>query len=109
MGAGRNRGGCSIATVQLECVDALTLLDRIKDMDSGTIYVDPPYPSATTTGYAVRDFDRDGLADVLMAQRGAVGYPAMATNGMCWVGARLHARHCAGNLTGGRQGWRFYG
>ena len=42
-------------------------------MDSGTIYADPPYPSATTTGYAVRDFDRDGLADVLMAQRGAVG------------------------------------
>ena len=42
-------------------------------MDSGTIYADPPHPSATTTGYVVRDFDRDGLADVLMAQRGAVG------------------------------------
>ena len=60
-------------TVQLECVDACILPDRIKDLDSCTIYADPPYPSATTTAYAVRDFDRDGLADVLMAQRGAVG------------------------------------
>ena len=62
-----------LRTVRLECVDACVLLDRIKDLDSGTIYADPPYPSANTTGYAVRDFDRAGLADVRMAQQGAVG------------------------------------
>ncbi len=44
-----------LRTVQLESVDACVLLDRIKDLDSGTIYADPPYPSATTTAYAVRD------------------------------------------------------
>ena len=59
-------------TVQLECVDACILLDWIKDLDSCTIYANPPYPTANTTGYAVRDFDRDGLADALMPQRGAV-------------------------------------
>ena len=42
-------------------------------MDSCTIYANPPYPTANTTGYAIRDFDRAELADVLMAQQGAVG------------------------------------
>ena len=59
-----------LRTARLECVDACVLLDRIKDLDSGTIYADPPYPTANTTGYAVRGFDRAGLADVLMAHGG---------------------------------------
>ena len=62
-----------LRTVRLECVDACILLDRIKDLDYGTIYANPPYPTANTTGYAVRGFDRAGLADALMAQQGAVG------------------------------------
>jgi len=68
-----HRRSSRLRTARLECVDACILLDRIKDLDSCTIYADPPYPTANTTGYAVRDFDRAGLADVLMAQRGAVG------------------------------------
>ena len=96
-----------LRTVQLECVDACVLLDRIKDLDSCTIYADPPYPTANTTGYAVRDFDRARLADVLMAQRGWWEYPAMATSGICWAGAGLHARHCSGKSRARvRKGWR---
>ena len=65
-----HRRSSRLRTARLECVDACVLLDRIKDLDSCTIYADPPYPSANTTGYAVRGFDRAGLADVRMAQRG---------------------------------------
>lgn len=60
-------------TVRLECVDVCVLLDQIKDLDYGTIYANPPYPTANTTGCAVRGFDRARLADVRMAQQGAVG------------------------------------
>ena len=67
-----HRRSSRLRTALLECVDACILLDRIKDLDPCTIYADPPFPTANTTGYAVRDFDRDGSTDVLMAQRGAV-------------------------------------
>ena len=67
------RIGNRLGNVQLECIDACILLDRIKDMDYCTIYADPPYYTSDTRAYSVRGFDRDGLADVLMAQRGAVG------------------------------------
>ena len=59
--------------VQLECQDACDLLDRVKDCDYTVIYVDPPYPTADTTVYAVRGVDWERLANLLMAQRGAVG------------------------------------
>ena len=67
------RIGNRLGNVQLECIDACILLDRIKDLDYRTIYADPPYPTSDTRRFTVRDFDREWLADVLMAQRGAVG------------------------------------
>ena len=67
------RIGNRLANVQLECNDACILLDRIKDLDYCTIYADPPYCTSDTRRFAVRDFDRDVLAELLMAQRGAVG------------------------------------
>ena len=67
------RIGSRLANVQLECNDACILLDRIKDLDYCTIYADPPYCTSDTRRFAVRDFDRDVLAELLMAQRGAVG------------------------------------
>ena len=70
----RNR----IANVRLECLDACILLDRIKDMDYCTIYADPPYPTSDTKAYSDHGFDRDGLADLLKAQRGAVGISGYA-------------------------------
>ena len=96
--------------MQLECVDACILLDQIKGMDYCTIYADPPYPTANTTGYAVRGFDRDGLADLLMAQRGAVG---ISDYGDEWdmLGWRRVVRPALRHQIkgGGRQGWRFCG
>ncbi len=59
--------------MQLECRDACDLLDRVKDYDYTVIYADPPYPTANTSAYSVRGVDWERLADLLMAQRGAVG------------------------------------
>ena len=42
-------------------------------MDYCTIYADPPDPTSGTKAYSARGFDRDGLADLLMAQRDTVG------------------------------------
>ena len=100
-----------LRTVQLECVDACVLLDRIKEMDYCTIYADPPYPSANTTAYAVRDFDRDGLADVLMAQRGAVGISGYGDewDRLGWRRVTRPALHRQINGGGAMQGWRCYG
>ena len=67
-----HRRSSRLRTVQPECIDACILLDRIKDLDPRTIYADPPYPTANTTGYAVQDFDRAGLMYALIAQQGAV-------------------------------------
>ena len=58
--------------VQLESVDALTLLDWVKDCDYAIVYADPPYPTANTTPYVVKDIDIDALAGVLACQQGAV-------------------------------------
>ena len=59
--------------VQLECRDACDLLDRVKDCDYTVIYADPPYPTAVTSPYKQQYFDRARCAELLMAQRGAVG------------------------------------
>ena len=59
--------------VHLECRDACDLLDRVKDCDYTVIYVDPPYPTAVTSPYKQQQFDRARCAELLMAQRGAVG------------------------------------
>ena len=70
------RIGKRLGNVQLECIDACILLDRIKDMDYCTIYCDPPYSTSDRgkrRGYSVWEVDREGLADLLVAQRGAVG------------------------------------
>lgn len=58
--------------VQLDCVDATVLLDRVRDMEYAVIYADPPYPSSDTSGYAVRSLDVQRCADLLAVQRGAV-------------------------------------
>ena len=67
-----------LQTVQLESIDGLTLLERIKGYDHAVIYCDPPYPTANTSPYALGRLDFDRLADLLRSQKGAVavsGYP----------------------------------
>ena len=62
----------------LNALTPASLLDRIKDMDYCTIYADPPYPTSDTRVYSVRGFDWAVLADLLKAQRGAVGISGYA-------------------------------
>ena len=47
-------------------------------MDYCTIYADPPYPTSGARAYSIRGFDRAMLADLLKAQRGAVGISGYA-------------------------------
>ncbi len=97
--------------VQLECRDACDLLDRVKDYDYTVLYVDPPYPTATTTAYSVRGVDWERLADLLMAQRGAVGVSGYGDewDRLGWRRVTRPALRRQINGGGARQGWRFYG
>ena len=63
---------------QIECYDALKLLDDIKDREYAVIYADPPYWTANTTAYKHQSFNIDDLTDLFLAQKGKVaisGYP----------------------------------
>ena len=67
-----------LQAVQLEHLDGLTLLERIKGYDHAVIYCDPPYPTANRSPYSRDTVDYDLLAELLTVQQGAVaisGYP----------------------------------
>ena len=68
--------------VTLECLDAVTLLERFVNERSAVVYVDPPYPSIGGL-YAVDDVDLDALGDVLGGMRGRV---AISGYGKEWDG-----------------------
>ena len=66
-----------MADVQIDNVDAIVLLDRVKDETDAVVYVDPPYHSAYR-GYETNAVDVGALTDALASQRGRVavsGYP----------------------------------
>lgn len=58
--------------VQLFCRPAEKILERIADIDNAVIYMDPPYLTADTSGYAVCEVDVPALSELLLAQRGQV-------------------------------------
>ena len=58
--------------VQLECRDALELLDRYAEIPHAVCYVDPPYRSANTEGYRFPEVDQELLTKLLHAQHGRV-------------------------------------
>ena len=58
--------------VQIECANAVSLLDRIADMPYAVIYCDPPYQTANTSPYRYGDIDKDELTAALLAQKGFV-------------------------------------
>ena len=60
-----------LSNVQLECVDACDLLERVFDIET-IIYADPPYRTADTEGYNKVVLDVDRLAQLFRAQRGFV-------------------------------------
>ena len=79
-------------------------------MDYGTIYADPPYPTSDTRAYSVRGFDREGLADWLMAQRGAAGISSYVNEWDLLGWRRVTRPALPRQISGGlRPDWRFYG
>lgn len=60
-----------IWNVQLECCDAVELLERCVDREYVVAYVDPPYPTATGIDYGYT-CDYDALTDVLLRQSGLI-------------------------------------
>ena len=67
-----------IWNLQIECRDAITLMERIADEEGCVVYADPPYPTADTSPYVyMPDFDK--LSDVLLKQKGRVGLSGYGT------------------------------
>ena len=62
-----------IKDVQLECTDAVKLLERTTGIDDAIIYADPPYPSAPAGQYyGAGQLDIPALIEVFSAQKGSV-------------------------------------
>ena len=57
--------------VQIECMDAVKLLEELAGLHYAIIYLDPPYAGANVTPYAY-DVDHDALRAVVKEQRGKV-------------------------------------
>lgn len=90
--------------VQLECRDALDVLDRVKDESNSVVYVDPPYPTSNVTPYRFRDVDMEKLKEVLENQKGSV---AISGYGEEWdrLGWQRHEMNTVVNHVG-RNAWR---
>ena len=58
--------------VQVDNTDALTMLDRMKDLCNAVIYCDPPYISANTSHYENDVIDVDAFTDAFLSQKGKV-------------------------------------
>lgn len=60
-----------IRNVQIENMDAVSLLDRVADYAHVVAYCDPPYPTADQTLYE-KSVDFGDLSDVLKVQKGRI-------------------------------------
>ena len=60
------------ANVQLENVDAVVLLDRLKSRGNTVIYCDPPYRSSNVEPYRGEGVSVPDLSDILLSQTGQV-------------------------------------
>ena len=61
-----------VKAVQVENTDALTMLDRMKDLCNAVIYCDPPYISANTSHYENDDIDVDAFTNAFLSQKGKI-------------------------------------
>jgi len=60
-----------LRNVQLECCDAIELLDKTAKYENAIIYCDPPYAMADTSPYA-ENVDKEALKCALLQQQGLV-------------------------------------
>ena len=60
--------------VQVECKDALYIIDRVKNIERSVIYCDPPYHTADTKSYDFREgtIDFELMTELLLACKGQV-------------------------------------
>ena len=58
--------------VQVDNTDALTMLDRMKDLCNAVMYCDPPYISANTSHYENDVIDVDSFTDAFLSQKGKI-------------------------------------
>ena len=64
--------------VELECTDALVLLEKLSSLDHAVIYVDPPYETAETSAYLHAHIETRRLGEALMMQKGRVAISGYA-------------------------------
>ena len=57
--------------VQLECMDAVKLIEQVADYRHAVVYADPPYPTADTSPYKESEVDVDRLSAALLSIKGA--------------------------------------
>ena len=73
--------------VQIENIDALTLLERTAGVEDSVIYCDPPYKSADNRAYGEISIQWDKFEALLQAQKGFVaisGYQADGWDRLDW-------------------------
>ena len=60
--------------VQIECKDALFIMDRVKNIENTVMYCDPPYRTADTKSYGMDDsvVDVELMTDILLSQKGKI-------------------------------------
>lgn len=99
--------GARIRAVQLECRDALEILERTAKRARILIYCDPPYPTTATKPYENVP-DVDALADVLRAQKGRVAISGTGAEWDClgWRRVQLETSTGFANHTRGESAKR---
>jgi len=82
--------------VRLECRDAVSILEASADSPC-VVYCDPPYTTATTERYRVREFDKDAMASVLREHKGRVAVSGYRDewDALGWVRNELDVRSTA--------------
>ena len=89
-----------LANVQLECGDAVSILEWTAGNERAVIYADPPYRGID--GYYGAGVDHDALDAALLAQRGRVavsGYPG-DRDALEAAGWERHERRCHQTMAG---------
>ena len=67
-----------LRSVELECKDAIALLEKLSSLDYAVVYVDPPYETAETSAYLHESIETRRLGEALMVQKGRVAISGYA-------------------------------
>ena len=92
-----------LQNVQLECRDAVTILEATAGTPDCMVYCDPPYATAVTRDYRVQDLDREAMAGVLREHKGRVAVSGYRDEWDCleWVRTERETLSSANTTRGG--------